>query len=265
MNKRGQVGALLFAVASLGLPRASTTVSGARPDGPHNPLCTIVVRPWVREEPLTYFIIEASGDTIPATVYRSWRFRLGYPADTTPPLPVPGIVIHGQRSKILRAVGLRDSALLTVPATAALVEWSQNSMCQPTPPQREQRAIAVSAGTVALLVARPRADTIAPPEVLVLDLYVGSRFYSPELERHSRPRSWRTLWLRPSVLTIEEYESLLQSLPNAADWEKAPARALGTLQAWARANPDLAQREPARTILRGARDEADRLAAHQGT
>jgi hypothetical protein len=121
----------------------------------------------------------------------------------------------------------------------------------------------VSAGTVALLVATPVADTIAPPGVVVLHLYVGSRFYSPEFERHGRPRSWRGFWPGPKVLTIEEYESLLRSLPNEAEWEKAPARALATLQAWARANPALARREPARTILRGAREEADWRAAHQ--
>ena len=263
MRKPGHVEALLFAVTSMALALVATTVSAARPSGLHGSLCTIVVRPWVREEPLTYVIIEASGDTIPATVYRPWIYRLGYPADTTPPLPIPGTIVYGQRTKILRAVGLPDSAL-AVPSTAALVEWSTNSMCQPVPPAREERAISVEAGTVALLVATPRPDTIAPPGVMVVDLHVGSRFYSPEFERQARPpRTWRTLWLDPGVLTIEEYESLLRSLPKDAAWEKAPARALAALQAWADANPTLARREPARTILRGAREETRWRAASQ--
>jgi hypothetical protein len=264
MRKPGHVGALLLAVTSIALARATTTVSAARPNGLHSPLCSIIVRPWVREEPLTYVIIEASGDTIPATVYRRWIYRLGYPADTTPPLPVTGSVVYGQRTKILRAVGLRDSAL-AVPSTAALVEWGNNSMCQPVPPLRDERAISVPAGTVALLVATPHADTIAPPGVVVVHLYVGSRFYSPQFERQARPRSWRSLWLLPGVLTIEEYESLLRSLPNEAEWENAPARALATVRAWASANPALARREPARTILRGAREEADWRLAREGT
>ncbi len=255
MRKPGHVEALMFAVTSIALALATTTVGAARPHGLRRPLCSIVVRPWVREESLRYVIIEASGDTIPATVYRPWINRLGYPADTTPPLPVPGTVVYGQRTKILRTFPLPDSAL-AVPSTAALVEWGTNSMCQPVPPVREQRAISVEAGTVALLVATPQPDTIAPPGVMVLHLHVGSRFYSPEFERQTRaPRSWRTLWLHPGVLTIEEYESLLRSLPKEADWEQAPARALAALQAWADANPALARREPARRILRGAREE----------
>ena len=262
MRKPGHVGALVFAVTSITIALAATTVSAARPNGLDRPLCSMIVRPWVRAEPLTYVIMEATDDTIPATVYRPWvNFRLGYPADTRPPLPVTGAIVYGQRMKILRAVGL-DSTL-GEPSTAALVEWSHNSMCQPVPPAREQRALSVFAGTVALLVARPHADTAAPPGVVVVDLYEGSRFYSPEFERHGRPRGWRGLWPGPKVLTIEEYESLLKSLPTHAEWENAPARALAKVQAWANAYPELARAEPARTILRGAREEAHWRATHK--
>ena len=262
MRKAGLGGALLFAVTSIAVALATTTLGAARSNGVHRPLCSIVVRPWVREDPLTYIVIEASGDTIPAAVYRRWVYRLGYSADTTPPLPVTGEIIYGQRSKILRAVGLRDSAL-GGPSTAALVEWGNNSMCTPVPPVREQRAISVLPGTVALLVATPHADTVAPAGVVVVHVYVGSRFYSPTFERHARPRRWRGLWPGPRVLTIEEYESLLKSLPNEAEWESAPKRALAMLQAWALANPELARAEPARSILRGAREEAHWRATHK--
>lgn len=263
MHTPVHVAALLFAVTSISIALTITPVSAARSNGLHSPLCVIAVRPWVREEPLTYVILEASGDTIPATVYRRPVYRINYPADTTPPLPVPGVVIYGQRMKILRVVGLRDSAR-GVPSTAALVEWGNNSACQPGPLEREQRALSVFAGTVALLVARPHADTIAPTGVVVVDLYEGSRFYSPAFERHGRPRGWRGLWPGPRVLTIEEYESLLKSLPTEAEWENAPARALASVQNWAQANPELARAEPARTILRGARDEAHWRATHKG-
>lgn len=233
------------------------------PTGPRRPFCSIITRPWVREEPLAYVVIAARTDTIPATVYRPWVVRLGYPADTRPPDPVPDIVRYGQHASILRAVGLRDSAL-AARSEAALVEWSTNSMCQAIPPERAYRALSLPAGTVALLAGMPRIDTIAPPGVVVLHLHVGTRFYAPAFERRALRRRWHGLWLRPRVLTIEEYESLLKSLPTDADWENTPVRALETLEAWARANPALARREPARTILRGAREEVEWRASRPG-
>src|SRR5688500_6266470 len=83
-------------------------------------------------------------------------------------------------------------------------------MCSPIPPERARRALSLAPGNVALLVATPRADAIAPPGVVVLNLYVGTRLYAPAAEQQALGRSWRRLWRRPRVLTIEQYESLLR-------------------------------------------------------
>ena len=264
MRKPGRIKVFQFVVTGLAM-LAVSTVGAARTNGLPRSLCSLIVPPpWVRGDPLTYLVIQASADTIPATVYRHRGFRLGYPADTRPPERGAGVVIHGQRVKILRAVGSANSTLPT-PSTAALVEWSHDSMCQPVLPARPQRALAVPAGTIALLVAKPQPDTIAPPGVVVVHLYVGSRVYAPELERHGRPRRWHGLWPGPRMLTIEEYESLLRSLPTEAEWEQTPAQALTKLQAWAHANRSLASAEPARAILRGAREELAWRRAHDST
>jgi hypothetical protein len=67
------------------------------------------------------------------------------------------------------------------------------------------------------------------------------------------------------MLTIEEYESLLRSLPTEVEWEQTPVQALAKLQAWAHANRSLAGAEPARAILRGAREELAWRRAHDST
>lgn len=230
-------------------------------NGPRLPLCSVIWRPWVREDPLRYVIIETHGDTIPATVWRA-PYRLGVPPDSVMSRPVPGVVVYGQSARVVRSVGFADSA---AHGDVALVEWFVDSMCTPIPPPRIHRALSLPPGTSALLVSAPRADTIAPDGVMVLNLFVGTRFYAPALERGALPRSWRRLWRRPKVLTIEEYESLLSSLSTSAEWEHAPAQALETLETWARAHPDLARREPARAILRGAREDVEaRVARHAG-
>jgi hypothetical protein len=257
MRMSSHVVAYLFALTGMAFGPTAGTGGAEYPSRPHRPFCSIAWRPWAYEGRLAYVIIGAHADTIPATVYRYRLFqRLGYPRDTLPPLPTPDVVVYGQRTRILRAVGLPDSAI-AANSDAALVEWSHNSMCQSTPPERANRALSLPAGTVALIGAIPRTDTIAPPGVVVINLRVGTRFYAPEFERQAQRRSWRRLWRRSKVLSIEEYESLLRSLSPWVEWDNAPERAIAGLEAWARANPALARREPARSILRGAREEVD--------
>lgn len=247
------VGVLLAGSVSIAVARANVVRAGDLPNDARERFCSLILQRWMREDPLGYVIIAAGADTIPATVHRHRGFRLGYPADTRPLAPTPGVVIHGQQARILRSVGLRDSALATH-SDAVVVAWGNDSMCSRAVPYR---ALSLPVGTVALLVAVPRLDTIAPPGVVVLDLDVETRFYAPALEREAVPRRWWRLWQRPKVLSLEEYEFLLRSLPVRSEWESAPTRALKTLEAWAGANPTLARREPARSILRGARQEVE--------
>jgi hypothetical protein len=215
--------------------------------------CVILTPPhWARADTLSYVVLRATADTIPATMWRPPVMRLGLPPDAPDPPPAPERIVYGQQVEILRAVGPAADALRALGRgnTAALVAWRMNSMCSEWPPDA---TLILAAGDDAFLAAVPRGDQHARFQTPILDKTAGRRFYDPVLEREYHPRTWKRLWLRPAIMSVQEFEAFYTALPPVSLWDADRARALAHLEQWAKRHPHLTRREPARRILKDAR------------
>jgi hypothetical protein len=207
---------------------------------------------WARSDTLNYVVLRARADTLSATMWRPPVVRLGLPADSPDPPPAPERIVYGQHVEILRAVGPAADSLRALGHTdsVALIAWRMDSMCSEWPPHP---TLVLSAGDEAFLATVPRRDQHARFRTPILDLWPTRRFYDPVLERAYHPRAAHSLWLRPAIMSVAEFERFYNALPPASLWEENPARALAHLEQWAERHPELARRQPARRILKDAR------------
>jgi hypothetical protein len=215
--------------------------------------CSIAVPPpWTRSDTLSYLVLRARPDSIPATMWRPPVARLGLPRDAPDPPPAPERIVYGQHVEILRAVGPAADALRALGRadSVALVAWRTTSSCSWVPPHP---ILILSEGDEAFLAAVPRRDRRGRFQTLMLDLWPSYRFYDPVLEREYYPREGKRLWLAPGIMSVAEFEVFYNALPPESLWKADPARALTHLEEWAGSYPELARREPARRILKEAR------------
>ncbi len=136
-------------------------------------------------------------------------------------------------------------------------------MCDFQP--RAESARGLPSGVRFFLAVGTRPDSPAQADVPAFDVGAGITLYAPDLERRQAARSWRTLWRRPLVLSVAEYEELYRARPPSAAWYENAERAAGALRAWARSHSRLAQRAPARGILEGMERELQRRRASPGS
>lgn len=202
--------------------------------------CSLFLRHWVRHDSASYIIAVAQADTALAVYWTAPVIRLR--PDAPPPRPITPRPIYGQRVRVERA------SRAATRADAVVIFWGMDSMCSRVPGPGS--ALVLTPGTEFFLESRAR-DSLTSEGLATFDYGPATRLYSPAEARVSAPRSWRTLWLRPAVLSLAEYEDLYRSLPTWSAWESDPRGASESVRVWARAHPRLARRIPARGIIEG--------------
>jgi hypothetical protein len=188
----------------------------------------------------TYFVVEALADTVLEVG--------GEPRDPTSPFErrldrVIGRTRGGQRVRI-RALppGEARRLGLKAPMEAVMVPWAFGEDCRPI--AWSETLAWMRTGTEGMVTAWPR------PRDRWLD---GLPTF--DVEMAWREPVWRrddSRWNREprgGLLSPEEFMQLYEVLPHWEQLQRTPAQAAARARGWERRHPDLAGREPARTIL----------------
>lgn len=206
--------------------------------------CTIIPRPWVRGDSLTYLMGMATADTLPAVRWRPVAWA-GIRREGAPPpavAPAPSRDVYGQ------VVRVNEVSRLQAGSQALLVFWGMGSMCESR--LRDGSARVLAPGLEFFVETWPHPDSLTLANLSTFEVRPGTRLYVPAWEQERSGRSLRRLGRRARVLSVTEYGAFYRALPGWSAWDADPASAAAPTRAWARRHPELAERAPARDILR---------------
>lgn len=185
-----------------------------------------------------YLLMEATADTAvagPGTVeIATGLLELG-----TRPVP-DTVVIHGQLVRVEGLAGADRVAGLVRERGAVLVPWGYAPDCRPLVWSRSARWIEPGLRGVVEASLRPRAEWAGDvPTFDVGDPYPWPYPYAGE---------WSS---RSPLLTADQFFAFVERLPTTGRADDLEA--FGDLLAWARAHPEIAEREPAGSLIRRLR------------
>ena len=209
-------------------------------------MCTPVPLPLGRSADDVFFIGTALPDTVPAGAgNRDWgtgRGHSGFGRTRE---------IYGQLVQIDELRGLSATRVPAETRRVVLVPWDYGPDCSPIIWGRSSRWVDPQARFV--FRARLRAPDQWVNDLPTLDVSM------PEFSLY--PFDTRRLYMLtdPSLndLSLEEVLDLYERLPLDRHLSDSPDSAIQPLESWARSNPTLASRQPARTILRFVRFDAE--------
>jgi hypothetical protein len=142
------------------------------------------------------------------------------------------------------------------PGPVFLVPWAYGPDCRPLPWQHLQPWKPAPKAAVYTGYLRPKTSWRAGHPTVDLHMAVLQPLWQLDDPRWPAPGS------AGQLLTPAEFLTLLAELPTAHDLERTPGTVRDRLAHWAEAQPDLARREPAKTMLANVRRAAEaRLAA----
>ena len=157
--------------------------------------------------------------------------------------PARDRVIFGQRVSVEQLSAAERRLLPGNTREMILVPWDYDAACQPTPWSRSARWI--PSGTRGIYNARLRAPSHWVRGVPTLDVMApGGIPYTGHVA------STRTNGA--PLLSIEELFSIAQLVPDPDSQRIDAERATRPLREWAQQRPELAEREPAKTVVRNA-------------
>lgn len=168
--------------------------------------------------------------------------------------PAVDRAIHGQVVEVERIGGMAARELGPSVKRVVLVPWDYGADCTPTPWARSARWVAP--GTRGLFTATLRDRAHWAGGLPTFDVHAAGNdpFPQPDgdYDYDGEP---------DSLLSIEEYFSVLELLPSIARADSSAEEAFRPLFRWAEAHPELARRYPARGMLSFARGDIayDRL------
>jgi hypothetical protein len=210
-------------------------VLSARPPAP---VCTPVPLPVGRSAGEVFFIGAASSDTMLAGAgHESWgtgRGHSGFGRART---------IYGQLVAIEQLQGVSRTMLPADTKSVLVVPWDYGADCSTVVWGRSAQW--VTPGTRAVFRGRLRVRDDWPNGVPTIDVDF------PEFSLY--PYDLRRLYmLRDTALndlSLENVLDLYERVPFDTTLAMSPDSAIQPLEAWARNNPELARRQPARTVL----------------
>lgn len=200
--------------------------------------------PW-RGEKATFFIVDATADTLPATP----GGRTFYPMDPRrhDPITEPEAPLYGQVLRLARIGGFAADSIARIAepfgGEVVIVRWDTRGDCKPVPigghlVKPGRRALVMSAGL------RDREHWVGGRPTLdagFSDAYLGA-------EEEYRPTA------ADSALTLDRLFGLLTILPVFDEYERDPEAAAAPLFQWVAANPDVRGSGPVHEMLRMAYD-----------
>ena len=201
-------------------------------------LCTPVPVPIARSSDDVFFIGTALPDTIRASEgKRDWGTGQGHSGFGRPR------TIYGQLVQIEQLRGLSAVRLPAETKRVVLVPWDYGPDCSPLVWGRSARW--VEPGTRVVFSASLRTRDQWANDLPTLDVSW------PEFSLY--PFDTRRLYMLQDTavndLPLEDVLDLYERLPLDRDLSASPDSATQPLESWARSNPELARRQPARTIL----------------
>lgn len=219
-----------------------TIALAAEPAVPEHARCSMVALPIMRDSAATYLVATAAADTSPVPS--------GGPAADLAWVPAE----HrrnpaGQRMRVghLRGVDslrLEQTFRRNGDRVVLVVPWSYGPSCEPWWWSESARWAPVgSPATYRLRLREPEEWGGAIP---VLDALVAD--LQPYPFGILAPRAPDT-----TAMTPEQYADLMVALPTARDAEVRRDAALASIDAWVRANPELARLYPAVHVVRNVR------------
>lgn len=255
-SHRSPPAAILIATA------AALAVSGAADAFPDpdatalHPVCRKRVGLTERGNP--YLLFEATSETVVAgpgsmEVAAGPEERVGPGRVVLPTSPVPDTVeVRGQRVRVEAVVGAEDVAPLARARGAVLVPWGYAPDCRPLVWSRSARWIDPGVRGVVNAALRPREEWAG--DVPTFDVHDPYPWPYPHASRWSR-RSPGPL------MTADEFFVFVERLPTAD--RGSDLDAYSELFAWARAHPEIADREPAGSVIRRLRSAPHEEAARR--
>jgi hypothetical protein len=160
-----------------------------------------------------------------------------------------GEAVYGQRVELLAVEG-PDSTLLASAKRAVVIWWGITASCTRAAPFR---AIRNFTGDLFML-ARVRPSTEWVDSTPTFDMLSGGWTYSPdETQPGSNPSN---------AMSIAEYRPYFRLLPVRPGTQADTCGSWRNLIAWAAANPKLAAKYPASSVVRSLRDVVRDVCEH---
>ena len=227
-----------FSAAAAVLLAAATTSGAASADG----VCSLIVRPWVRMDSATYLTFTATGDSVVAGTQRGTGEWAPGGRDTAT------VAIRAQVVRLGRVHGRTAPRTGVAPRPGVVVSWGLGSACERLAPHR---ALGFRPGDRVFLETGTRPVSARARGMPTFDVHASLHRYVPA--EYGRRRGEPPL--RQPPLSVDEYLRMYQAMPTHRQWEANPEAASRSLDRWARENPGLASREPARSIIRMMHEE----------
>lgn len=237
---------LLTLTAAVATAGGSSTISAG--SASPSSVCSKRVMTGVRSG--EYLLLEATDDTVvagPGAV----EIATGPLSRGTHPVP-DSVAIRGQRVRVEAMAGADSVEALVRERGAVLVPWSYAPDCRPLVWGRSSRWIEPGLRGVVEASLRPRtewADDV--PTFDVLDPFPW-------------PYPYASRWSRRSpgpLMTADEFFAFVERLPTSD--RGSDLDAYGELFSWARAHPEIADREPAGSVIRRLRSAPHEEAARR--
>jgi hypothetical protein len=187
-----------------------------------------------------YLTFTATGDSVVAGSQKGTGERAPEGRDTAT------VAIRAQVVRLGRVHGQTASRLGAAPRPGVVVSWGLGSACERLAPHR---ALGFRPGDRVFLETRTRPVSAWARGMPTFDVRADQHRYVPsQYGRRPGEAWWRGLFRR-RPLSVDEYLQMYEAMPTHRQWEANPEAASRSLDRWARANPGLASREPALSII----------------
>jgi hypothetical protein len=246
--------AVTFALLATAVPAA------ASPAPATDEACSMVYRRYVRSDSATYFTFTATRDSVVAGT-RKGRGERQPPWSRAEP-DTATVLVRGQVVRLERVRGWSAARIGTEPRRGVVVAWDLGSACERLAPHR---ALGFRPADRVFLEVGPRPERAWVRAMPTFDVHVPLHRYVPAEYGHRPGEAWWRGLLRRRPISVDEYLRMYEALPMRRQWEADPESASRRVYRWARANPGIARREPARSIIREMEGELRHLRQQKGS
>ncbi|HEU0302823.1 MAG TPA: hypothetical protein VFR37_25400 [Longimicrobium sp.] len=218
--------------------------------------CTIIPVFWVREEQQPALVLEALRDSVYVGTFVPERYDPR--AHQARLVPAEAKRAYGQPFRVREVVARGEGlpAEVRPGARVVVLNWGLGASCGAEAPARAYSAPPGHQAFV-LPARRPmpasaswqparRADA---PGLPVLEISPHEQVYVARYHRSQRTTNPLRRLFHPRPMTVREYAAMYRAMPGRQEWLRDPRGMAQRVARWGQANPGLARREPARTMV----------------